>query len=268
MSSFVINFNGTDLVAAGAAHATCALRPDGVDGAADIAEQEVPRRPGSVVQAARQQTRRLKIVGQIGGAVASADGVQAAIDAIAAATSPLTGPQAIYAGRDDRFWLAQRQSLTVSYNNGLLYGRLADVALLFAAADPDAYASGGLPSLTPVTTTVALATSGATNVTPTGNSATYPVWSLTVSAAATGTISLANALSGETLNVAGAFAAGDVLTFDSRPATYGAEKNGVVDYGIFTGPVPRLWPGVNAVTISVATLALSAASLTYAPRYA
>lgn len=264
MSSVLYQFNGVNLrTATGIAGVTCTLNNDGDDAPADLAEQEVPRRQGSVVQAARKKSRIIKIVGELGGS-ASQDQLQTAIDTLRAAVMGLTGPQELFAGRDDRYWLAQCESFTESYGQGKFYGTMASVQISFRAADPDAYAAS---AGSPVTDTATLSTSGTTNVTPAGTSATHPVWSLTINASATGTIVLANALSGESCTVSATFASGDVITLDSREATYGAYKNGTVNYGLFTGPVPRLWPGSNAISLTLTTLALSAASASYAPRY-
>jgi hypothetical protein len=268
MSDFLIQYAGVNLLTAGGVGSvSVGLRPDGIEMAADLAEQEVPRRQGSVVQAARKKSRVIKIVGQVGGATCTRDQIQTVLDAILQATGPESGPQALYAGRDDRFWLAQREACTIAWSDGLAYGVMADVSLAFRAADPDAYASSGLPGLGQVTDALALGASGSTNVTPAGDSTAHPVWSLTIATAASGSITLGNALTGETAIVSGAFHAGDVVTLDSRESTYGASLNGAVDYGIFSGPIPRLWPGVNAVTISLAGLSLSSASLAYCPRY-
>jgi phage-related protein len=264
MASYLVMFNGVNLLTAGAEPSvTCTLRSDGIDAPSELAEQEVPRRQGSVVQAARKKSRVLKVVGQVGGGACTPDQLQIVLDAIRGATSLETGPQRLFAGRDDRFWLAQRESYSESYQDGMMFGALADISMSFRAADPDAY---GCTSGVLITETPTLGTSGSTNITPVGDSTAHPLWILTINATATGTVVLANALTGESCTVSGSFTAGDVITLDSREATYGAYKNGTVDYGIFSGPIPRLWPGVNGISVTLTTLALSAASVSYSPR--
>lgn len=248
MPSILYQFNGVNLrTATGIAGVTCTLNQEGIDSPADLAEQEIPRRQGSVVQAARKKSRIIKLVGELGGSV-TADNLQTAIDTLKAACMGLTGPQRLFAGRDDRYWLAQCESFSDDYAGGKLYGTIANVTIQFRAADPDAY---GASAGTPITTgPVSLTVGSSTNVTPGGDSCAHPIWSLTMGAG-TGNISLANALSGETVIVSGTFANADIITLNAPEGSYGAYKNSALNYGLFSGAIPRLWPGVNAITLLV-----------------
>jgi hypothetical protein len=248
MSSILYSFNGENLRTVGSiSTATIILNNESYEQPADLAEQEIPRRQGSVVQAARKKSRLIKITGTIQQNT-TADDLQTIVDALRAATSPLTGVQALYAGRDDRYWQAQRESFTESYGTGgEWYGKRAMVDMTFRAADPDAYAaSAGVP-VTP--TSVGLSV-GSTNVTPTGDSATHPIYSLTMGSG-TGLLTVSNSLSGETCNVSGTFATSDVITLNAPEGSYGSFLNGNLNYGLFTGAIPRLWPGVNPIAITI-----------------
>ena len=94
--AYRLRFNGYDFPAG--------MRPVGGDGALDLAEQEVPRRAGSVTQTGRKKSRVLQIRGAFTGA--SADAIQTTFDAMRAACA--TGVEAaLYFGRDDRYIMAK-----------------------------------------------------------------------------------------------------------------------------------------------------------------
>jgi hypothetical protein len=260
-SSFLVQFNGVNLESpVSMSPVSVALRPDGIDAPAELAEEMIPRRQGSVVQAALKKSRLLKLTGQVGGSGYTADQVQAILDALRSTCMPINGVQELYIGRDDRFYYAQAESYTESYEDGVFYNVIADIAIGFRAADPDAY---GALAASPITEGPVSVSLGSNSLTPVGNSTTHPWWTITINAAGTGSIYLTNSTTGQVCVVTGTFANADVILLDARLSSYGSYYNSVLDYGLFTGPIPDLWPTANTILLQIQMV--ETATITGAP---
>jgi hypothetical protein len=229
------------------------LRPDDPFAESfDLGEQERPRASGATSQIGRKQSRSLPVRGEL--SAADPTTLTALIDAIKAS---LIGVQNLYYGRDDRYHVAQLESVTGTCKDGRTWGTFFSVSLNFKASDPDAYDAAGVN-----TTTLSLPSGTVTNA---GTSQSLPLWTLTIGTAGTGTVTLANATTGETATIAGTFASGDVIALNR--AGYGVTWNGAAAYGLFDGRIPVLAAGANAVSVTAATITVASATVAYTNRY-
>lgn len=239
------------------------FHPVGLEGAEDIAAQELPRMPGAVTQTGRIRPKIITIAGGWGGDTLT--DWDTALDAIMA---NLTGTGDLWLGRDDRFFKdAQYLNHALSTPaDGRLWGRMGLLSITFQAARfPVSFDSA---SNTPTLSN----TGGTVNYdSAKGSSDTWPVWTITVNASGTGAINLANTTTGESCtiqNPAGNFASSDVIALCGLPGAQVATLNGVTTPGLFTRRIPRLQPGNNTITLSDSgTLTITSLTCAYPGRW-
>ena len=156
-------------------------------------------------------------------------------------------------------------------------GVATDLDLTFLASDPDAWAASGNVSPQTIATSSTTTVNPAT-VSPASLSIVFPVYTLNVTGGTnTGTqtivVTIANAATGEsvTVTLSGTIpTATQVIALDSRLTTYGSTLNGTVNYGLFTGKIPKLYPAANVLTVtatSSTSLSLASVSAVWTPRY-
>lgn len=238
------------------------LRPDGGSADVDLGESELPRQDGSVTQVGRMKSRTLKIVGDIEGD--TADALWAGLDLLRGCCAKGIAGR-LYFGRDDRYYMAQVESYSESYTEGMLFGVVVSLSIGFKAASPFALANA------PDTVSFPLTGSGAGTWTldPDGdaNVRVLPAWSLTIGTAGTGPLILANAATLETCSLAGPFNAGDVIILDR--GGYTVAQNGLPNFALLSGRIPVIVPGANTLSLTAGgTATVSAFSATYTPRWA
>lgn len=259
MTNYKLNFCGFDF--------PVTLRPDGGSSDMDLGESELPRQDGSITQVGRSKSRVLTVRGDIAGD--TPDALWAAEDLLRGVCAKgAAGP--LFFGRDDRFYSAQVETFSVAYTDGLLWGSVATVSIGFKAAQPFAQAlapdtvvfpNGGAPPSSGSTWTWTMNPDGDANV------RTKPAWTITMSAAGTGPLTLANAATQEACTLAGPFAAGDVLVLNRDG--YGVTQNGQANFGLLSGRIPMIVPGGNIITLAAGgTGTVGAFSTTYTPRWA
>ncbi len=235
------------------------VRPAGGSADTDIAEQELPRQDGSVTQVGRAKSRTLTLRGDIAGETAAE--LWAGLDALRGCCARGTVGKLFY-GRDDRYYNAQVESYAEDYTEGLLWGVVASLSITFKAPSPFALALAPDTVLFPANGSPwTLGPDGDANV------RVLPAWKLTIGQAGTGPIVLTNAATLESASLAGPFAAGDVivLTRDGYTVT----RNGFAQFGLLSGRIPLIVPGVNSISlVASGTATVTAFSATYTPRWA
>jgi len=239
------------------------LMPASEASAQDLAAQQRPRASGAITQIGRREKTLLSIRGAIKGDTPT--DLASKHQALKAAV--YNGKQPLFFGRDDRYFKdAQLASFGSDYGGGPLFGLIANYSLTFEASDyPEAWDTSS--------TTVALSTGtgGTVAHSPGGDSAALPVWTLTLGSApsSTAVIALTNLRTGEAaqLDVSG-LASGNILTL-TRDG-YRVAVGGTSTPGILRGRIPTLVPdgsGPNNLVLTPVGVTLSAASVTYYPRW-
>lgn len=234
------------------------LRPAEEQGSQDLGAQERPRAEGAVSQVARRQSTTLQIRGEL--TAPDADTLYALHLALKAAV--YAGKQSLWFGRDDRYYRdVQLSSFGTTYEDGKMYGLWAAYSLTFVASDyPLAF------DVTPQTLALGVGASSYT-VTPTGNASVLPTWTINVSAGGTWPIGLSNQTTGESCQLFGTFATGDVIVL-ARDG-YRVTRNGATEFGLLSGRIPTLMQGPNVVSLTAGGgVTLGNASVAYTPRYA
>ena len=233
------------------------MRPAGESSELDTAAVALPRRAGSRTQTPRRTPTSLTVRGELTGATAA----DLATAHQALKTAVFAGKADLWYGTDETFFKdAALRSFSTDYKDGVTFGVLASYSLTFEAADyPEAFAA--------TTTTTAVST-GASTLTPGGDAETLPSWSFTLSSSGAGTIQLANAATGETLRIsvpAGA-TSGQVIVVNRDTGV--ATLAGVAVPSMIRGRIPALLGGIaNALTLTLTTVTISAASVSYQARW-
>lgn len=244
--AFKLSFNGYDFESG--------ILPVDESGQQDLAEQSVPRRPGSSTQDGRRTPRTIGIRGDFHADTIA--GWEAKKSALLDAVIGVVGD--LYHGRDDRHYKeAQLESFSISDPaSGRLYAVIGSVSLTFKAARyPEAFGE--------TTYSPALAPSGGSinYDTATGDAYSLPRWTIGVTASSDGTITLTNVTTGESVYIRrpGGFVIGDTIELDRDG--YVVERNGTVEEGLVDRRIPRLKPGNNVITCTVAGGSLSVGTL-------
>lgn len=255
MTNYLLQFGGYVL--------PTTIRYDGQKATLDLAEVELPRRAGAASQVGRMQPVTINVRGSLSSDTPS--------DLLAlwgtVKANLITGYEKLFAGRDDRYFIAQVESITDSSKDGRAYGTMMDVAITFKADDPFAYDVAGIQTYNfpdPI---------GAGTVPNDGTAdETLPVWTISGISAGAGTVTLTNVTTGESCTLSGTFAVGDTIVLNRGwDATLGRDYtvkwNGTDQFGLLSGQIPMLVPGANEIAVSSTAVAVASVSCQWINRY-